>query len=184
MKTRRSKHLSKTSVVLVPHSPESAGAVQQFRALTVFAEAPDATRAARDLARSALLDWELPHLVEDVRLAVSELVGNAVHHAVPDDCLARPGVPRRIDVTLRKWPKWLFLGVADEDSIPPTLPAGEVFSPELVGGLAEAVLPDHGRGLLLVQQLADALWWAPQEAGGKTVFCRFDLDGGHADSSS
>lgn len=184
MNTRRSKHLGKSSVVLVPHASESAGVVQQFRALTVFAEAPDVVRAARNMARSTLIDWELPHLVDDVRLAVSELVGNVVHHAVPDDCLARPGVPRRIDVTLRKWPKWLFVGVADEDSSPPTFPAGEVFSPELVGGLAEAVLPDHGRGLLIVQRLADALWWTPEEAGGKTVFCRFDLDGGRADGPS
>lgn len=128
-------------------------------------------------------DWGLASLVEDVRLVVSELVGNVVHHSVPDGCRTRPGAPRRVDVSLRKWPKWLFLAVADEDSSPPVSPIGEMFSPDVVGSLPEAVLPDSGRGLLIVQRLADALWWSPEEDGGKTVHVRFDLDGGCADGS-
>ncbi|MGW1881288.1 ATP-binding protein [Streptomyces sp. NPDC001970] len=154
----------------------TAGSAEQFRAVTLFADSADTVRAARIMVQTTLTDWELPHLVDDTQLAVSELVGNVVNHAVPDNCLARPGGPRRIDVTFRKWPKWLFIGVTDEDSDPPTFPMGEVFSPELIGGFPEAVLPDHGRGLLIVQRLADALWWTPEEAGGKTVYCRFDLD--------
>nr|WP_245382230.1 ATP-binding protein [Streptomyces syringium] len=143
--------------------------------MTLFAEWQDTVWAARNLAGSALEDWGLHALVDDVRLVVSELVGNVVQHAVPDDRLACPGAPRRIDVTLTMWPKWLFLGVADEDSSPPTFPLGESFSPELAHGLPEAVLPDSGRGLLIIHRLADALWWAPEESGGKTIFCRFDL---------
>jgi len=38
-------------------------------------------------------------------------------------------------------------------------------------------LPDHGRGLLIVQNLSDAIWWSPRDTDGKSVFCRFDLNG-------
>ncbi|MEV2253038.1 ATP-binding protein [Streptomyces sp. NPDC050147] len=154
-------------------APASAG---HFRALTLFAESTDTVRVARDMVRSCLQDWGLGHVVEDVRLVVSELVGNVVHHAVPDSCLARPGGDRRVDVLVKMWPNWLFIGVVDEDSSPPDLPAGEFLSPELAGDFAEALLPDRGRGLLIAQRLADAVWWSPEELGGKTVWCRFDLD--------
>lgn len=54
----------------------------------------------------------------------------------------------------------------------------DALAPDLVGELAEAVLPDSGRGLMIIQRVAAALWWAPKDGGGKTVWCRFDLDGG------
>ncbi|PNE33986.1 ATPase/histidine kinase/DNA gyrase B/HSP90 domain protein [Streptomyces eurocidicus] len=149
--------------------------VERCRALTLYAESPDTGHAARGMVRSALEDWELTELVPDACLVVSELVGNVVHHAVPDADLALPGAPRRVDIRLTKWPKWLFLGVSDEDSTAPGTPMGDVFSPLLAGVLPEAVLPDSGRGLMIVQRLTDALWWAPDERGGKTVVCRFDL---------
>jgi anti-sigma regulatory factor (Ser/Thr protein kinase) len=158
--------------------PSSAG---HFLALTLFAEFPDTVRVARDMTATFLRGAGVDDLVDDARLAVSELVGNVVNHAAPDRCLAQPGGARRIDVTFKMWPKWLFIGVADEDSTPPVLPAGEAFSPGLTGELSEAVLPDGGRGLLIVQRLAAAVWWTPEERGGKTVWCRFDLDCGTTD---
>lgn len=91
---------------------------------------------------------------------------------------------RRIDVTYKLWPKWLFVGVTDEDSTPPLLPLGETFSPKLMGDLSEAVLPDSGRGLLIVQRVASAVWWTPGDRGGKTVWCRLDLDGVAGDGPS
>ncbi|MFC5718993.1 ATP-binding protein [Streptomyces gamaensis] len=151
--------------------------VERFRALTLYAESPDTVRAARDMAGSALRDWELHSLVDDVRVVVSELVSNAIVHATPDPHLARPGAARRVDVTLWKVPRWLFLGVADEDSHPPMLPASDPFAPQWLGHVPEAVLPDSGRGLAIVFKLADALWWTRTLSGGKTVRCRFDLEG-------
>ncbi|MEU8919040.1 ATP-binding protein [Streptomyces nigrescens] len=156
--------------------------MEQFQALTLFADSVDTVQAARKMVRSALEDWALGALVDDVALCTSELVGNAVHHAIPDDRVAVPGAPRRIDVTLTKWPKWLFLGVTDQNSSPPMFSLGETSSPALVGDLSEAVLMDSGRGLMIVQLLADSLWWSLEEAGGKTVFCRFDLVGRAPDS--
>ncbi|MFF4950103.1 ATP-binding protein [Streptomyces chattanoogensis] len=154
-----------------PHEPQ----LEQLRALTLFAGPPDTVRAVRKMVRSALDDWALGVLAEDAQLCVSELVANVIQYAIPDESLAVPDAPRRIDVTLRKWPQWLFIGVTDEDHWPPTFPLEELFSPELASGLPEAVLSEGGRGLLIVQQLADGLWWSPEEQGGKTVYFRFDL---------
>ncbi|WP_030171357.1 ATP-binding protein [Streptomyces sp. NRRL S-813] len=149
-----------------------------FLTLTLFAEFDDTARTARDMAAVFLRGAGADAVVDDARLVVSELVGNVVNHAVPDRHLAQAGGCRRIDVTFKLWPQWLFIGVTDEDSTPPLLPAGEAFCPGLVGVLAEAVLPDSGRGLLIVQRLAAAVWWSQEARGGKTVWCRFDLDGG------
>jgi hypothetical protein len=54
----------------------------------------------------------------------------------------------------------------------------QAVSPDLAGDFPEAVLLDSGRGLFIIQRLADALWWTPGRYGGKTVWCRFDIDRG------
>ncbi len=159
----------------VAPDPSSGG---HFLALTLFAESTATARVARDTTSVFLRGAVADEVMYDARLAVSELVGNVVNHAVPDRHRARAGGCRRIDVTFKLYPKWLFIGVADEDSTPPLLPMGDMYSPELAGELAEAVLPDSGRGLMIAQRVATAVWWTPGEQGGKTVWCRFDLDDG------
>ncbi|MFF1676861.1 ATP-binding protein [Streptomyces sp. NPDC058256] len=177
MNAQQSKHRANTLGAVSSREAAQDPSTGHFRALTLFDESTSTVCAARNMVGGCLQDWGLGHMVDDARLVVSELVGNVVHHAVPDDCLARPGAARRIDVLVKAWPGWLFIGVADEDSTPPDLPAGEFVSPELAGDFSEALLPDRGRGLLIIQRLADAVWWSPREQGGKTVWCRFDLDG-------
>ncbi|MEU9197094.1 ATP-binding protein [Streptomyces hundungensis] len=176
-KAERNKRAAHVPTVCAPRRSIYDPANGHFRSLTVYAESPDCAKAARDMVGSCLRAWGLPRAVDDAQLVVSELVGNVVHHAVPDECPTRPGGARKIDVLVKAWPGWLFIGVTDEDSSPPDLPAGERVSPELAGDFAEALLPDRGRGLLLVQRLADAMWWSPNGPSGKTVWCRFDLDG-------
>ncbi|MFJ6082635.1 ATP-binding protein [Streptomyces sp. NPDC092369] len=176
MEAQQSKRTANAPTAGVPRRSVHDPANGHFRALTLFAESPDCVKAARDMVGSYLQTWALAHAVDDAQLIVSELVGNVVHHAVPDNHLALPGAARRIDVSLMTWPEVLVIGVSDEDSTPPDLPAGECFSPELAGDLSEALLPDRGRGLLIVQRLADAVWWSAGAKGGKTVWCRLDLD--------
>lgn len=176
MGVQYSKHAANASLSGAPPRSADDPAHGHFRVLTVFAESPDCAKAARDMVVSYLRTWGLEHAVDTARLVVSELVGNAVHHAVPDGCLARPGAGRRIDVSLTTWPELLFIGVSDEDSNPPELVSGDFVSPELAGEFSEALLPDRGRGLLIIQRLADAVWWSPGTKGGKTVFCRLDLE--------
>ncbi|MGP9019242.1 ATP-binding protein [Streptomyces sp. BR1] len=183
MTAHQSKRKVAAPEVSVVDMAALAAATGRFRALTLYIDSPDTVRAARDMTRATLDDWRLDRLVDDVQLVVSELVGNVVTHAVPDDCLSQPGGARRVDVVYKMWPKWLFVGVVDEDSTPPDLPVGGLLCPELAPDFSEAVLPDTGRGLLIVQRLADAVWWTRGEPGGKTVWARFDLDGASADSS-
>ncbi|MFI2715214.1 ATP-binding protein [Streptomyces collinus] len=159
----------------VAPKPSSGG---HFLTLTLFAECGNTARIARDTTSVFLRGVVAEELIYDARLAVSELVGNVVNHAVPDRGKAHPGGCRRIDVAFKLYPKWLFIGVTDEDSTPPLLPMGDVYSPELMADISEAVLPDSGRGLLIAQRVATAVWWTPGERGGKTVWCRFDLNGG------
>jgi anti-sigma regulatory factor (Ser/Thr protein kinase) len=133
--------------------------------------------AAREMVRVALTSWGLNRLCDDVQLCVSELVGNAAHHSIPDNRIGRPPAGHTVVLTLRAWPGLLFVEVADEDSSPPTLPIGEAFGPDFAQDLPEALVPDRGRGLHIVRSLTDYLWWVPRDRGGKSVFCRFDLSG-------
>ncbi|WP_432043820.1 ATP-binding protein [Streptomyces cadmiisoli] len=149
-----------------------------YLTLTLFADCGNAARVARDQTAEFLRGVGADDVVDDARLIVSELVGNVVNHAFPEGSMAHPGGSRRADLHFKVWPKWLFIGVADEDSSPPLLPLGDTFWPGLMEGLSEAVLPDSGRGLLIVQRLASAVWWTPEDRGGKTVWCRLDLDAG------
>jgi len=184
VEAQQSEHAANTAAVGAPRRSIHDPANGHFRALTLFAESPDCVKAARDMVGSYLTTWHLEHAVDDARLVVSELVGNVVHHAVPDNRLAQPGAGRRIDVSLMTYPEVLVIGVSDEDSTPPDLPAGEFFSPDLAGSFSEALLPDRGRGLLIVQRLADAVWWSPGIRAGKTVWCRLDLDRLWAENSA
>lgn len=150
---------------------------ERFRAVTLDADASDTGEVVRRTSFEILHDWGLHQLVDDVALCLSELVGNAVQHAVPDGWHSSASRGRRVAVTFRAWPTCLFLEVSDEDSTPPMLPTGDLLlgdaeTPE------DALLTDSGRGLLIIQALSDAAWWAPRDEGGKSVFCRFDHDSG------
>ncbi|WP_078843742.1 ATP-binding protein [Streptomyces albus] len=175
---------------LVPREPHGARAVvrpaERCRRIGLAAGAPESVGAARRAVAETLREWRLSSLADDVTLCVSELVGNAVEHAVP-----RAGPPdghgtggpgpgadghQGIGVTLRAWPEWLFLEVTDGDPRPPAPPAAAQDPPHrLPAALPGFPLADRGRGLFLVNTLADAIWWAPRARGGKSVFCRFDL---------
>ncbi|MTE20044.1 ATP-binding protein [Streptomyces sp. TRM43335] len=161
-----------------PLEPASLSAAERFRAVVLDANSPDTARIARRTAAEVLRDWGLCHLVDNVTLCVSELVGNAVHHAIPDGWQDGLGGERHLSVAFRAWPKWLFVEVCDQDSTPPMLPVGDLLTPLSSAASPEMTLPDNGRGLLIVQNLSDATWWAPRDTGGKSVFCRFDLNGG------
>ncbi|MCX5171174.1 ATP-binding protein [Streptomyces antibioticus] len=182
MEVRRAERLAR-EVDAFSHWFASPNQTDGGRSVTVtlFDESPRTAQIARDMTDVFLTDAGAGELVDDARLVVSELVGNVVNHVVPERDLARPGGVRRIDMTFKVWPKWVFIGVADQDSSPPLLPLGDAFSPGLTGELSEAVLQDSGRGLFIVQHLASSVWWRPGSQGGKTIWCRFDRDDGAAE---
>lgn len=94
--------------------------------------------------------WLPPPMLEDARLLVSELVGNAVRYGQDE-----------ITLRLRPDPPGIGVSVTDHGSEMPVLPDG---------------LPDatasRGRGLSIVAMLASA-WGVTEFHSGKTVW--FDL---------
>ncbi|MBT2413814.1 ATP-binding protein [Streptomyces sp. ISL-12] len=111
---------------------------------------PEARRALRELLRH----WGRPDRSEVAELLASELVTNALVHTDRDAVLTATVGPRALRVEVRdlvsRWPR------------PRAVDAGDSTS---------------GRGLLLVQSLADA-WGVRAHAVGKSVW--FELDAGPA----
>lgn len=108
----------------------------------------DARRATRD----ALVRWRLPELVDAVVLAVSELVTNAVRYGRP-----------RVSLELQRQPEQVRVEVHDGDPTEPPTGHGEA------GPDAES-----GRGLTIVQELADEIAVEQVPDDGKIVRVSFD----------
>ncbi|MGW2560367.1 ATP-binding protein [Streptomyces sp. NPDC001514] len=111
---------------------------------------PEVRRALRDLLGHG--DWGEPGSAEVAELLVSELVTNALVHTDDGAVVTAIVAPTRLRVEVRDFTSGLpepRVPVADEST--------------------------HGRGLILVQNLADA-WGVQAHALGKVVW--FELDGG------
>jgi Histidine kinase-like ATPase domain len=144
---------------------------------------PLAAREARQFVTATCREWGLTEQLETVELLTSELVTNGILHA-------RTG----LDVALLADADQLTVEVHDHDVRPPVPRAqredliadiDELLArpePPPVGfhersavlnvGPAGAI--GAGRGLLLVQALADQ-WGVLEEAGGKSVWFRLSL---------
>ncbi|MGZ4625518.1 MAG: SpoIIE family protein phosphatase [Kineosporiaceae bacterium] len=118
---------------------------------------PRAPAVARRAVSAALDEAGLTGHLDTAALLVSEVVTNALRHG---------GGPEELVVEID--PGGVSVGVRDSSPQPPREEASQ--GPGAVqvvpGGLAE-----NGRGLLLVDMLADSWGWRP-EAGGKLVWFR------------
>jgi anti-sigma regulatory factor (Ser/Thr protein kinase) len=112
---------------------------------------PEAPWRARAFAGGVCSQWALHTVVDDVVLLVSELVTNAVTHARTDASLL---------LTLAGGV--LTIAVGDDS---PTQP--------LVA--ARHRLAEGGRGMVLVERLAEDFGSYPQPDGGKVVWCTLPL---------
>ncbi|MEU0601775.1 ATP-binding protein [Streptomyces sp. NPDC006393] len=112
---------------------------------------------ARSFTRRTLSGWSLDHCGDDAAVVVTELAANAATHAVP----FAPEGCTDVWLGLALDGAHLVLTVSDPcGSRPvPTHPAGP--------GLAE-----HGRGLGIVDALAEEWGWTPRPPEGKTVWAR------------
>lgn len=99
---------------------------------------------------SAHATWLPPPLLDDARLLVSELVGNAVRYGQDE-----------ITLRLRPDPPGIEVSVTDHGTEMPVLPHGR----------PDPTRP-HGRGLSIVATVASE-WGVQEMASGKTVW--FDL---------
>ncbi|MET7904188.1 ATP-binding protein [Streptomyces sp. NPDC005336] len=135
----------------------------------------EAVKGARQFTGSTLRQWEIPELLDEVALVVSELVTNALRHALPDGLpSSRTGgsadgdhESSQVRLHLMRCPSRLVCAVRDPSEEGPV--AGEADCCE-----------ESGRGLHLVESLTDGWGWHPLAGTlrGKVVWALFHLPHG------
>ncbi|GGV06471.1 ATP-binding protein [Streptomyces filipinensis] len=123
----------------------------------------EAVREARRFTRGTLDQWDVGDRFDDICLVVSELVTNALRHALPDAA----GCPDRASVRLHlmRWSERLVCAVRDPSHQTPVPRDSDDFSAE------------SGRGLFLVDSFSDSWGWHPLAGTlhGKVVWALFRL---------
>jgi anti-sigma regulatory factor (Ser/Thr protein kinase) len=141
--------------------PDSAltgwGCVPTIATRAVSAEA-GSVPAARDFTLAAVRRWGTPQSRQDIAVVVSELVTNALRHALPGRGGTEPQGPVRLG--LLQHGCWLLCAVADPGKAAPV--------PRTPGVLAEA-----GRGLQMVRVLSDQWGYTTPSDEGKVVWATF-----------
>lgn len=127
----------------------------------------EAVRGARHFTKATLGQWELSDRFDDVALVVSELVTNALRHALPTPDAARePAQESPVRLHLMRWTSRLVCAVRDPSQDgPATRETDEDYSAE------------SGRGLFLVDSFSDGWGWHPLAGSlhGKVVWALFRL---------
>ncbi|MFJ9415366.1 ATP-binding protein [Streptomyces sp. NPDC101227] len=132
---------------------------------------------ARKFTRDTLQDWDLDELFDGVALVVSELVTNALRHAIlateplaPEARVPEPRMPEAgggaapARLHLMRWSSRLICAVRDPSDASPV--AGEADS-----------AAESGRGLYLVESFSDSWGWHRLTGAmhGKIVWAQFRL---------
>jgi hypothetical protein len=121
----------------------------------------EAVRAGREFCIAALRRWGATQRCEDITIVVSELLTNALRHAVPGLSRNRPNWPIRLGLLCSE--PCVLCAVAD--------PSSSIPVPKKPGHLAES-----GRGLHVVSSLSDK-WgcttYATPSDAGKVVWAIF-----------
>jgi len=115
-------------------------------------------RAARDFTIATLQRWGVTDRREDIAIVVSELLTNALRHALPGPGAPRPRCPVRLGL-VQPGP-CVLCAVADPSQQPPV--------PKEPGYLAET-----GRGLHVISALADTWGYTTPSGTGKVVWAMF-----------
>jgi hypothetical protein len=122
---------------------------------------PRPARAARDFAITTLQRWGAAERTEDVAVVVSELVTNALRHALPDSGETQPRSLIRLAL-LQPGP-CVLCAVADPSRKAPVAKEADL-------------LAETGRGLHVVGALADAWGYTTPSDMGKVVWAMFSTD--------
>ena len=134
----------------------------------------EAVKAARDFARTSLHHWGLSELFNDVALVASELVTNALRHALqlrmddgedgpPEQRLPPIGVDGRLPIRIslvHRAPQ-VVCAVSDPSSVGPVARDADYIA-------------ESGRGLHLVDSFSCSWGWHPLAGAGKVVWALFE----------
>ena len=127
-------------------------------ATRAFGLDPGSVRAARDFTVSTLLRWGMAERSQDIAIVVSELLTNALRHALPGPGGTRPRQPIRLGLLQPE--SCVLCAVADPGKRAPALRAP--------GSLAET-----GRGLHIICALSDQWGCTTPSETGKVVWALF-----------
>lgn len=122
---------------------------------------PTPARAARDFAVATVRRWGAAERTDDIAVVVSELVTNAMRHALPDSGGTRPR--RLVRLALLQPGPCVLCAVADPSRTAPELKEADV-------------LAETGRGLHVVGALADTWGYTQPSDRGKVVWAMFSAD--------
>ena len=127
-------------------------------ATRAFGLDPGSVRAARDFTVSTLLRWGMAERSQDIAIVVSELLTNALRHALPGPGGSRPRQPIRLGLLQPE--SCELCAVADPSKAAP--------APRTPRSLAET-----GRGLHIVCALSDQWGCTTPSETGKVVWALF-----------
>jgi anti-sigma regulatory factor (Ser/Thr protein kinase) len=111
-------------------------------------------RTARDFTVATLQGWGTAERSQDIAIVVSELLTNALRHAVP-----ATGEPRPIRLGLLQPGSCVLCAVADPSQAAPVLQSRGSFA-------------ENGRGLQIIRALSDQWGFTPSDPG-KVVWAMF-----------
>ncbi|MGW5233481.1 ATP-binding protein [Streptomyces nodosus] len=125
----------------------------------------EAVRDARRFTRGTLNQWGMDEHADDICLVVSELVTNALRHALPSPAPRGGEQNAPLRLHLMRWSARLVCAVRDPSDDGPVADGSEDFSAE------------SGRGLFLVDSFSDGWGWHPLAGtlSGKVVWALFRL---------
>lgn len=127
-----------------------------------LAPVPESTKTAREFTTATLRGWHLDALIQDAVMVASELVTNAIRHGTPFgvDDEKQP----RVELTWWCQASGLICVVTDWSAKPPVLAPADLHA-------------ESGRGLQIVQALADTWGWTTLSTGEKAVWAALRLPG-------
>jgi anti-sigma regulatory factor (Ser/Thr protein kinase) len=142
------------------YDPALAGSCPPRIATRMLGADPRSARAARDFTVAILQRWGMAERSPDIAIVVSELLTNALRHALSGPGDRRPRRPIRLG--LLQHGRWVLCAVADPGTGAP--------APQTPASLDEA-----GRGLHIICALSDQWGYTAPTQTGKVVwalFCR------------